>query len=240
VFGLLEVEGEQLLIRIDERNKRIEHELTDDEKAEKRRGSYFYAPRWDYLASGELRLHMARAESTYVRKTWKDGRRLRLEDQAKTVLLALLDEAIEFKAARERQRLAEIERRRRERLEMEQSARREANTKLVHELEAQAGAWYRARFLRSYLRVLQRTLGSERLTAKRQTETIDFLDWARHYIDQLDFAQAFRPLTSLGLAQRGFRHLSPNTRGCGFIGWGRRCVPHSSEARHETAGTNVS
>jgi hypothetical protein len=40
--------------------------------------------------------------------------------------------------------------------------------------------------LRSYVRALQRALGDERLTAKRQNETIDFLDWAKHYIDQLD------------------------------------------------------
>jgi len=112
--------------------------------------------------------------------------RLKLEDQAKTVLLALLDESLAIKAEREQQRLAEIERRRREKLEAEQSARRTANTNLVHELEAQAGAWWRARFLRSYVRALQRALGSERLTAKRQTETVDFLEWARHYIDQLD------------------------------------------------------
>jgi hypothetical protein len=33
---------------------------------------------------------------------------------------------------------------------------------------------------------LQRALGSQRLTAKRQTETVDFMEWARHYVDQLD------------------------------------------------------
>jgi hypothetical protein len=104
----------------------------------------------------------------------------------KAALLALLDEALAIKAERERKRLEDIERRRLEKLEMEQSERRAANAKLMHELEAQAGAWWRARFLRSYLRALQRGLGSERLTAKRQPETVDFLDWARHYVDQLD------------------------------------------------------
>jgi hypothetical protein len=46
-----------------------------------------------------------------------------------------------------------------------------------------------ARFLRSYLRALRRTVereGLEGLVAKRQKETIDFLAWAQHYADQLD------------------------------------------------------
>ena len=105
------------------------------------------------------------------------------------MLLALLEEALSIKNERERQRLAEIERRRREKLEWEQSARRTANATLIHELEAQAGAWLRARFLRSYVRALRRTVereGLQGLVAKRQEETVDFLAWAQHYVDQLD------------------------------------------------------
>jgi hypothetical protein len=185
-FGCFDVEGEPLALRIDERNQRIEHVLTDDEKARKRRGVLFYSPRWDHRPSGELRLHLTRADSTYVRRTWKDGARLKLEDQVKTVLLALLDEALAMKAERERQRLAEIERRRQENLEMEQSARRAANAKLVQALETQAGAWLRARFLRSYLRALRRAVGNATLETERQGHTIDFIQWAQHYVDQLD------------------------------------------------------
>jgi hypothetical protein len=189
VYGCLWVENEPLALRIDERSRRIEHELTEDEKARKRRGEYVYPPRWDYLPTGELRLHLMHANSTYVRKTWKDGSRLKLEHQVKAVLSALLDEALRTKDKREEQRLAEIERRRQEELRWEQSQRRTANATLIHELEAQAGAWLRARFLRSYLRALQRALnkgGVAGLVAKRQEETVDFLAWAQHYVDQLD------------------------------------------------------
>jgi hypothetical protein len=94
-----------------------------------------------------------------------------------------------IKAKREEQRLAEIERRREEELRWEQSQRRTANATLIHELEAQAGAWLRARFLRSYLRALRRALdrdGTKSLVAKRQEETVDFLAWAQCYVDQLD------------------------------------------------------
>jgi hypothetical protein len=95
VYGCLWVENEPLALRIDERSRRIEHELTEDEKARKRRGEYVYPPRWDYVPTGELRLHLMHANSTYVRKTWKDGSRLKLEHQPKAVLSALLDEALQ-------------------------------------------------------------------------------------------------------------------------------------------------
>lgn len=189
VYGCLWVENEPLALRIDERSRRLEHELTEDEKSRKRRGEYIYPPRWDYEPTGELRLHLMHANSTYVRKTWKDGSRLKLEQQVKAVLLALLDEALSIKAKREEERLADIERRRQEELRWEQSQRRTANATLIHELEAQAGSWLRARFLRSYLRALRRALdreGTQGLVAKRQEETVDFLEWAQHYVDQLD------------------------------------------------------
>lgn len=189
VFGCLYVENEALAFRIDERVKRIDHELTESEKSRKRRGESIYPPRWDHIATGELRLYVTRAHSTRPARSWKDGTRLTLEHQVKPVLLALLEEALSIKTEREQQRLAEIERRRREKLEWEQSERRTANATLIHELEAQAGAWLRARFLRSYVRALRRTVereGLQGLVAKRQEETIDFLAWAQHYVDQLD------------------------------------------------------
>jgi hypothetical protein len=189
VFGCLYVENEALAFRIDERAKRIDHELTDSEKARRRRGESIYPPRWDHVPTGELRLYVTRANSTHPARTWKDGARLKLEEQTKSVLLALLEIALSIKIERERQRLAEIGRRRQEKLEWEQTERRTANATLIHELEAQAGGWLRARFLRSYLRALRRTVereGLQGLVAKRQEETVDFLAWAQHYVDQLD------------------------------------------------------
>ncbi len=175
VFGCLYVENEALAFRIDERAKRIDHELTDSEKARQRRGESIYPPRWDHVPTGELRLYVTRASSTHPVRTWKDGARLKLEEQVKPALLALLEEAFSIKTERERQRLAEIERRRQEELRWEHSKRRSANETLIHELEAQAGAWLRARFLRSYLRALRRTVekeGLQGLVAKRQPDDV--------------------------------------------------------------------
>ena len=57
---------------------------------------------------------------------------------------------------------------------------------MIHELERQAGAWHRAQYLRRYLRAARRATGPNTITAKLQAESIDFLAWAEHYIDQLD------------------------------------------------------
>ena len=55
MFGCFTVDGEPLEVRIDERRRRIDHVPTEEEKAKRRRGDYVYAPRCDYLDTGELR-----------------------------------------------------------------------------------------------------------------------------------------------------------------------------------------
>lgn len=184
VYGCLLVQGEPLAFRIDERRRKIDHVLTNEEKERQRRGLYLHPPRWDFIPTGELRLHLLYSNRAF--QTWKDSKKCPLEDQINTILLAFLAEALGIKAQREARRLAEIESRRKEDLLRRQSERRSANAKLIHELEAQAGAWLRARFLRSYLRALKRSVTNQQIEVMRDDHPIDFLSWAAHYIDQLD------------------------------------------------------
>lgn len=184
--GHLLVEGEALHLRIDERRRRSDHVPSNEEKSRQRRGHYVYMPRWDYEATGELRFHISVHDSRHALRTWKDGTRTRLEHQIKTILLGMLVHARRIKADRERARLAEIERRLEEERRWKIAERRQANAKLVHELEAQAGAWMRARVLRAYLRAVRRALGNQTLQASLQGEKVDFIAWAEHYLDQLD------------------------------------------------------
>jgi 2,3-bisphosphoglycerate-independent phosphoglycerate mutase len=71
-------------------------------------------------------------------------------------------------------------------LERARAERRDAELKLIHDLERQAGAWFRAKFLHRYVRAAQRALGNEQMTAQRGGETVDFLVWAQGYVDQLN------------------------------------------------------
>lgn len=48
VFGYLQVEGEALALRIDERRRQVDHQLTEEEKQLSRRGHYVHPPRWAF------------------------------------------------------------------------------------------------------------------------------------------------------------------------------------------------
>jgi hypothetical protein len=185
-YGCIDTLGELLAFRIDERNRQVEHELDEGEKARKRRGETIYPPRWDYFPSGDLRVHLLHTDSTYVRHTWKDAARRKLEEQINGILLGFLDEALDIKKRREERRQDEIRARKEEERRMRLSRRRENNAKFIRELEAQAGAWQRARMLRAYLRALRNAVGKDKFELISDKGTIDFLAWAYHYANQLD------------------------------------------------------
>jgi hypothetical protein len=106
--------------------------------------------------------------------------------QVRKVLHGLLNLALERKRHREEQRQREIEARELERQQAIVRQRRAANVKLIEELERQAGAWHRARFLRRYLRAAKRALDDRLFTVDLQGQPTDFIRWAEHYVNQLD------------------------------------------------------
>ncbi len=178
--------GEPLMFKIDERNRQVDHELTEEEKARQRRGQWIHPPRWDYVPTGELRIHLLHADSTYVHHTWKDTARRKLEDHVNPILLGFFDEALKIKAKREERRQEELRARREEEKRLRLSQRRSTNAKLVTELEAQAGAWMRAKILRSYLRALSRATEGKKFEVMVDRSAVDLVEWAQRYVDQLD------------------------------------------------------
>jgi len=161
---------------------------TSAELAREKRDYFYHAPRVQQVATGALRI--VRIESKHYwgprRKTWYDHRGKLVETQIPKILLSFQELAVRLKAERleceRKQRLREEE----ERREQDRKERREAHAKLIAELERQAGAWYRARFLRRYLHVARRAVGNDRIEAKFRDQPIVFLDWAMAYVDQLD------------------------------------------------------
>jgi hypothetical protein len=160
---------------------------TPAELAREKREYFYHAPRVQQVATGALRV--VRIEKHYWgprRKTWYDHRGRLVETQIPKVLASFRELAVRLRAERletERQRLLREEE---ERQEQDRQARREAHAKLIADLERQAGAWYRARFLRRYVHAARRALGGNRIEAKFRDQSVDFLDWAAAYVDQLD------------------------------------------------------
>lgn len=184
--GALTVAGEPIAIRIEEPNKRIPHVRTPDEERRLKRGEHPYLVAWDYLPSGRLCLQIHEPDSRYGGHSWKDGKRRRIEDQTRDILHALYNLALKIKAQRAEHAQWERERREEERLEHERDRRRDIELKLIHELERQAGAWFRARLLNRYVRAANRALGGNQIMVKRGEETVDFFAWAQSYVHQLD------------------------------------------------------
>ena len=184
--GHLLVDGEPLQLKIDERRRQFNHVPTPTELADKKAGRYVWMPRFDFEPSGELRLHLFDADSSWVRKTWKDTKSHPLETQASKILHGLLDRALELKRDREEQRLRDLARREHERQQALVHQRRAAHAELIEELERQAGAWHRAQFLRRYLRAARRALCDNTFNVDLQGKPTDFLAWAEHYVNQLD------------------------------------------------------
>jgi hypothetical protein len=181
------VEGEPIDFRIEERMREEPRAPTPAELAREKREYFYHAPRVQQVATGALRV--VRIEKHYWRprrKTWYDHRGRLVETQIPKILLSFQELAVRLKAERleceRKQRLREEEERRKQDLE----ERREAHAKLIAELERQAGAWYRARFLRRYVHAARHALGGNRIEAKFRDQSVDFLDWAAAYVDQLD------------------------------------------------------
>jgi len=185
IWGCIMVEGEPLQITVRERQKQVPHVLTDYEKTSRARGYESHERPWDLAPTGDLRLSLARPDK-HVFKTISDQARRRLEDKLPEVLHAMLEHALDEKRWREDRRRAEEAQRERERLENLARERHEAHLKLIAELERQAGAWYRARFLRRYVKAARRQLGGRSIEAKLQQEKVDFFEWAAGYLEQLD------------------------------------------------------
>jgi hypothetical protein len=172
--------------RIEERRKSEPREPTTQELARERREYRYHAPRKTFEPTGALRL--IRLETGYWtrRQTWYDHRRRRVEGQLREILLDFLEHAFAIKAhraEREREERAEQEEKRR-RAVLE--AKREVNARLVAYLETQAGAWFRARSLRAYLRALRRRVPQGLTVKVRDGEPLDFLDWAERYLNAMD------------------------------------------------------
>jgi hypothetical protein len=180
-YGLFAVDGEPLRFRIDERRRQIPHRITPEERAR----TWGSPPPWDLIPSGELRVHLCE-ESRWSFKTFKDGTRRLLDEQLSPILRALYDRSQKLKRRREEQRREEETRLARERREALATERREAQYKLIEELERQAFAWHRAKLLRRYLHAAQRAVGDRRIRVSLQKQSIDFLAWCSGYVDQLD------------------------------------------------------
>jgi hypothetical protein len=187
--GRFLVEGEQVGLRIEDRLRDEPRVPSAYELAREKREYGYHAPRKMRVPTGNLRVIRLDTYRTYGepdKHTWYDRKGSQVEDQLKDILLGFYELSRSIKARRAEDERRERERQEAERRQKEKEARQEANAKLIRQLETDAGAWHRARYLRRYVRAARKQLGEQSLRATFRTEVIDFLDWANEYVNQLD------------------------------------------------------
>jgi hypothetical protein len=187
--GRLLVEGEQVSFRIEERFRDEPCEPTAAELAREKREYGYHAPRKIAVATGNLRVVRLDTYRTYGepdRRSWYDRKGSRVEDQMREILLGFYQLALSIKERRAEDERKARERQEQERRQKELEAIQEANQKLIKQLETDAGAWHRARYLRRYIQAARKSLGQQPLGATFHDQVIDFLTWAETYVNQLD------------------------------------------------------
>jgi hypothetical protein len=187
--GRLLVEGEQVALRIEERLRDEVVEPTPAQLSREKREYGYHAPRKVSVPTGALRVVRLDTYRTWGgpdRRSWYHRKGRRVEDQIPEVLLGFYELALSIRERREKDEREAREREEQERRRQEREALRTANQGLIAQFERDAGAWHRARYLRTYVRAARRALGARALTAAFRDKTINYLDWAERYIDQLD------------------------------------------------------
>jgi hypothetical protein len=188
-FAELEVDGKRIQFQIEERYELRDLPCTATEIARQKRDPYFRPERrTETVWSGRLRFKRPRPDYFYHLdgKSWFETKTRTLDVLIPCILADLRAVATRMQEVDEERERERLEEGRQERLRTELAERREANQTLIHALETQAGAWHRARYLRRYLRAARRTTGSQPVIIELQNQPADFLDWAEHYVDQLD------------------------------------------------------
>jgi hypothetical protein len=182
------VDGEPISFLIEERYREQPREPTSRELAREKHEYGYHAPRTTSTPTGALRI--VRIDTVHDwsprRKSWFDQGSHLVEQKIPKILAAFFERAQEIKAQRTEDERRERERAEEKRLCKEKEDRREAHDKLRAELERQAGAWHRARFLRRYVRAARLSLGPRFIERPFLDKPIDFLNWAENYVGQLD------------------------------------------------------
>ncbi|MGH8251918.1 MAG: hypothetical protein ACREVI_14705 [Steroidobacteraceae bacterium] len=188
-FGELHVAGEPVGLHIEERMREESRKPSAAELARERREYGYRAPRKTRVPTGNLRVVRQDTYPKYgtpSRVTWYDRGGARVDDQLPAILGGFYELALSIKTRRADHEREKRERGEAERRRKELEARQETNAALVRQLETDAGAWHRARYLRRYTAAARRALDMGTIPVRFQKRQINYLAWAERYVDQLD------------------------------------------------------
>lgn len=169
-------------VAIGEQLKRVPHELTPKEEADKAKGGYFWGRPYDYVRTG---MSFFRIKASYNAKKFRETERKPLIEQVPRLIAYVGQQeaaACERREATERAAKEQAEREERARI---LSDRRKAYDVWEKELTAGFEQWDKLQRLRHYVDALE--------TANHSDDACQFVRWARGHIEALDPVQNFQP-----------------------------------------------
>jgi hypothetical protein len=157
-------------------------------------GEYFY-PRWRFEDTGTLEFQVGHVYGI-ERRTWRDGKRQRIEECLNAIMVALVAGAVALNTQAEERKRAEVERIRLARLEHEETMQREGEEQRVQQLIADADGWMRAERLRRFADAIE-TDAIARSPGSLPIELSAWLAWVHYVADETDPTVFADPLAFL-------------------------------------------
>jgi len=182
----VEIFGEKIKVALKEKVRRSEHEPTEKERLEQKRGFLYYIPRWDFTPTGKFTLFIDEWGSYGQRKQWADGRTQTVEGLLHDFWLGVVKYA---DVKRQHRQLREEEHRRWEeerRLKAELERQRRGEEERLRNLEHQAQQWAKSKQLRAYIQEVARQASLHVQCDDFQSNLRNWLEWAQKHADRLD------------------------------------------------------
>jgi hypothetical protein len=147
-----------------------------------------------------LRFTLESGEYSYLRHTWKDGKRQKLEEYVGEIFANC--EATAKAVKREREHLAETHRQRveEEKRRAEAAARQAEYDRKAGAIKKLAQAWEESKLIKSFAVALQGTLAIAELPDGEKLELEKMVEWGIRHADYVD------PLTDLKWTLRQFKN----------------------------------
>ncbi len=185
--------GVKLQFRLREPTVRQKHEPTPEERKhlEKYPGSSS-VKEFDYVLSDKLQLELMHS-GHWSLKSWKDGKKLRIEDSLAEVPLAMLrlvdhwrhQAAIRAEEARQQEEIARQRREEEEKRRLEEQRLKEEQDRM-QALFAEAETWGRCQQLRAYIEARRSAASEGSEFIESGSELARHLAWAKQVADKFD------------------------------------------------------
>jgi hypothetical protein len=171
--------GEKFSFSLREKTKRTFVSAAERKKS-------YYSSQYEYRPSGEFELQLHRRQTGFAEATWKDGKKIRIEEKLNAILIELIV-SVE-KERKWRKQREESERRAREEqvLRWRQEEERRKEEQKIQQLTQMVSNWEQAARVRSFLAAVRDRTELNQGPIEDGSELAKWLEWASKYANQID------------------------------------------------------